>query len=194
LESEGASVIGVLTEDVRLYYDIISLLKDKGLEFRLLNFNEPVPHNVGVVLTSEVEMEKIDYEPKIAVKNIELGIRQARLALWGLDNSSTVTVGVDPGPQPGIAVLCGGRIIETLRAPSPERAAEIIIAVLDDYAFASATLKIGHGSPEHRDRVLAFVSNYFDKVEVIDESKTSKKSHTPHIDAAIAIARHRRGR
>ena len=192
MEDARGRLIGVLTGDVRLYYDLIALLKKKELEYRMLAFDRPVPDNVGVVLTSEKELESIDFEPRIAVTNIEIGIRQARLALKGLSNDSTVVVGVDPGPMPGIAVLCCGQIIETTKAQSPEGAADIIISILEDYAFESSILKMGHGSPTHRDLILGFVTNYFDSVEIIDESSTSTKSHTPHIDAAVAIARHRR--
>ncbi len=185
-------IIGVLTTDVRLYYDLVNLLKKKDLGFRMLDFDKPVPHDIGVILTSEEEVDSIEFEPKIAVKDIELSIRQARLALRGLRSNETVIVGVDPGPSPGIAVLCTDQIIETKKAQSPEQAADIIIRILEDYAFEHSTLKMGHGSPEHRDKILAVISNYFDQVDIIDESSTSTKSHTPHIDAAVAIARHRR--
>lgn len=158
----------------------------------MLSFDEPVPLNIGVVLTSKKEYDKIEFEPKVAVTDIELGIRQARLALKGLSNDETVIVGVDPGPKPGIAVICAGQIIETKRAQNPEHAADIIIHILEDYAFKKSVLKMGHGSPQHRDRMLAVLSNYFTQVEIIDETRTSTRSHTPHIDAAIAIARHRR--
>ncbi len=187
-----SGLIGILTTDVRLYYDLIRLLKSKSLEFKMLNFDEPIPLDIGVILTSEDEVKMINFEPKIAVKDIELGIRQARLALRGLSSDETVIVGVDPGPKPGIAVLCAGQIIETQRTHSPEEAADRIIEILGDYAFERSVLKIGHGSPEHRDRMLAVLSNYFTQVEIIDETRTSTKSHTTHVDAAIAIARHRR--
>ncbi len=185
-------LIGVLTTDVRLYYDLMAFLKKKDLGFRMLDFERPIPQDIGVILTSEGELESIGFEPKIAVTDIELSIRQARLALNGLSSDELVIVGVDPGPEPGIAVLCADRIIETQRAQSPEHAADIIIDILEDYAFQSSNLRMGHGSPEHRDRILAILTNYFDRVDIIDESSTSTRSHTPHVDAAVAIARHRR--
>ena len=154
------------------------------IPFRVLAFRD--------ILTSEKELHKIDFEPKIAVHDIDIGVRQARLALAGLSTEETVIVGVDPGPKPGISVICAGQIIETQRTQSPEDAADRIIEILEDYAFSKSVLKMGHGSPEHRDKMLAVLSNYFNQVEIIDESKTSTKSHTPHVDAAIAIARHRR--
>lgn len=190
----GSDIIGVLTADVRLYYDLMNLLKKKNIIFRMLNFDEPVPHDIGVILTSCEELEKIDFEPKIAVEDIETSIRHARLALRGLSNTETIIVGVDPGPKPGIAVLCSGQIIETQRTHSPDEAADRIIEILGDYRFERSVLKMGHGSPEHRDRMLAILSNYFNQVEIIDETRTSTKSHTPHIDAAVAIARHRRAK
>ena len=188
----GPGLIGILTSDVRLYYDLIDLLKTKDIAFRMLNFDEPVPRDVGVVLTTEDELANIDFEPKIAVTDIETAVRHARLVLRGLSNRETVIVGVDPGPKPGIAVLCAGQIIETQLTHSPEEAADRIIEILEDYKFERSVLKMGHGSPEHRDIMLAHLTNYFSQVEIIDETRTSTKSHSPHEDAAVAIARHRR--
>jgi len=105
-----------------------------------------------------------------------------------------VVVGVDPGPKPGIAVMCADRIIETQATQSPEDAAHRIIKSLEDYAFSKPILKMGHGAPEHRDRMLALLSEYFSRVEIIDESRTSSRSHTRHEDAAVAIAIHRRNK
>jgi hypothetical protein len=188
----GPGLIGILTTDVRLYYDLIDLLKKKHIPFRMLNFDEPVPKDIGVVLTSEGELADIDFEPKIAVVDIETGVRHARLALRGLSSKETIIVSVDPGPKPGIAVLCAGQIIETRLTHSPEEAADRIIEILDDYKFERSVLKMGHGSPEHRDEMLAHLTNYFSQVEIIDETRTSTKSKSPHEDAAVAIARHRR--
>jgi hypothetical protein len=185
------SLIGVLTKDVRLYYDLMKFLKQKKLGFRMLAFDEPVPLDIGAILTSKEELGMIDFEPKIVVSDMELAIRKARLALLGISQAETVIVGVDPGPQPGIAVLCSGQIIETTKAHTPEQAAEIIIRILEDYAFGSSVLNMGDGAPAWRDRLLELIFKHFDHVELIDEKNTSTRSHDAHVDAAVAIARHR---
>jgi len=184
-------LIGVLTKDVLLYYDLMRFLKQKKLGFRMLAFDEPVPLDIGVILTSKEELDSIDFEPKFAVADMEIAVRRARLALLGISQAETVIVGVDPGPEPGIAVLCSGQIIETTKAHSPEQAAELIMRILEDYAFGSSILNIGDGAPAWRDRLLELIWKRFDKVQMVDETKTSTKSHNPHVDAAIAIARHR---
>jgi hypothetical protein len=184
-------LIGVLTKDVRLYYDLMRFLKQKKLGFRMLAFDEPVPLDIGVILTSKDELGSIEFKPKLAVSDMELAVRKARLALLGISQAETVIVGVDPGPEPGIAVLCSGQIIETTKAHSPEQAAEIIIRILGDYAFGSSILNMGDGAPVWRDRLLALIFKQFDHVELIDEKNTSTRSHDTHVDAAVAIARHR---
>lgn len=181
-------LIGVLTTDVRLYYDLMAFLKSKDLGFRMLDFERPIPTDIGVVLTSEGELDSIGFEQKIAVTDIELCIRQARLALHNLSGNELVIVGVDPGPEPGIAVLCADQIIETRQAQNTEHAADIILGILSDYSFSQCVLKIGDGSPEERDRIIELVASNFDIAEIVDENRTSKVGEG-HVDSAVRIAR-----
>ena len=181
-------VIGILTGDVRLYYDLAKFLRSRNRKFRLLDFRGPIPLDIGVVLTSPEELDSIEFSPKIAVKDMETGLRQALQAMSGLEESSVPVIGVDPGPEPGIAAILSGRTIETRHAQSPEHAADIIRGILSDYSYSQCVLRIGNGSPEHRDRILELVAGSFNYVEIVDETRTSNINRGYHAEAAIKIA------
>ncbi len=55
-------MIGVLTSDFVLYHDIIHALQRREVPFASLTFNSPIPANVGVIITSEKEKDKINFE------------------------------------------------------------------------------------------------------------------------------------
>lgn len=189
MEAPVRNVIGILTSDVRLYYDLAKFLKARKLRFRMLDFGNDFPRDIGVVLTSPAELERVNFEPRIAVTDMEAAVRQARMALNGLDHGHDLVIGVDPGPEPGIAAILGGQVVETRVADSPEQAANIIIGILEDYRFSRCVLRIGHGAKEHRDRVLELVAAQFDEVEIVDETCTSNSNRGFHEEAAVRIAR-----
>jgi len=183
------NVIGILTADVRLYYDLARFMRSRNVKFRLLDYNDSIPLDIGVILSSPGELDSIKFSPKIAVSDIETALRQALQAMNGLGDSVVLVIGVDPGPEPGIAALLSGPIIETRHAQSPEQAADIIRGILSDYSYSQCVLRIGNGSPEHRDRILELVAGSFNYVEIVDESRTSKCIRGYHAEAAIKIAR-----
>ena len=180
-------LIGVLTRDVRLYYDLMEYLKSRNLGFRMLDFERTIPHDIGVILTSPDELDTIEFEPKLPVTDMETDVRKAKQAMSDLDESQILVIGVDPGPMPGIAALSNDKIIETRQAQNTAHAADIIFSILSDYSFSQCILKIGDGAPEERDQIIEMVSGSFDLVEIVDEASTSKNRN--HEDSAVRIAR-----
>ncbi len=181
------NIIGVLTRNVRLYYDLMKFLKVRKLEFRMLDFEKGIPRDIGAILTSPEELESINFEPKFAITDMETGIRKAMQAINGLDETHILIIGVDPGPMPGIAAFSNDKIIETKQAQNTAHAADIIFGILSDYSYAQAILKIGDGAPEERDEIIELVAGSFDLVEIVDETSTSKSRK--HEDSAVEIAR-----
>ena len=182
------SIIGVLTKNVRLYYDLMEFLKLRKLEFKMLDFENSIPRDIGVILTSPEELDTIDFEPKIAVTELETDIRKARQTLTGFDEAQILIIGVDPGPMPGIAALANDQMIETRQAQNTAHAADIIYGILSDYSYSQCILKIGNGAPEERDKIIELVEGSFDSVEIVDEASTSKRNRR-HEDSAVRIAR-----
>ncbi len=182
------NIIGVLTNNVRLYYDLMTFLKSRKLEFRMLDFEKTIPPDIGAILTSPEELDSINFQPKFPVTDMETDIRKARQAITGLDDSHILTIGVDPGPMPGIAALSNDKIIETRQAQNTAHAADIIFSILSDYSYSQCILKIGDGSPEERDAIIELVAGNFDDVQIVDEGSTSRTGEG-HEDSAVRIAR-----
>ena len=74
-------VLGLLTEDFRLYHDLVAALKRRGLPFRSLSFGGRIPGTVGAILTSPAEAPRIRFPNIIAVEDVEAGIARGRRAL-----------------------------------------------------------------------------------------------------------------
>ena len=190
LESSGAGkIIGILTEDSRLFFDLVKVLKARKLEFRSLEFDSSINFDIGVVLTSEEELASINFQPNIAVPDAYQGVRMAIQALCSEEKFKEIIIGIDPGKYPGIAVLANGEIIESLQANSMSQCTKIVADMLEVYCYERSRLRIGHGAPESRDQIINKVSQLFSVVEIVDESSTTKHTKTPDIDAAIAIAK-----
>ena len=58
-------MIGILTNDFSLYYDLIKTLKKREVPYISLSYTEPIPQNVDVILTSPKESKNIQFEKKI---------------------------------------------------------------------------------------------------------------------------------
>ncbi len=188
INEESTKTIGILTRNVRLYYDITKFLKFRNIHFRILDFKGKIPRDIGVILTSQEELDSIDFHPKVAVTDLEADIRKAIQETAGMTQENILIIGVDPGPMPGIAAISKARIIETRQAQNIPHAADIIYHILSDYAYSQAILRIGDGSPEERDLLLELLEGNFDLVEIVDEASTSRVGEG-HEDAAVRIAK-----
>ena len=71
-------VLGILTEDFRLYHDLVAALKARDVPFVSLSFSRRVPESVGAVLTSPAEVRKIRSPHVVAVDDVDAAIDIAR--------------------------------------------------------------------------------------------------------------------
>jgi hypothetical protein len=144
---------------------------------------------VGVIVTTEDEKESIDF-PKLVIisKDIELTIDIAQRTLKGKDIFYKLIVGIDPGKRPGIAVIGDGEILATAQVPSPEKVRQRVTRAIRSYPSIETIIRIGHGDTTHRNRIINSLSDLGMKIEISDETKTTKITETPDIDAAIDIA------
>jgi predicted RNase H-like nuclease (RuvC/YqgF family) len=112
-------VLGLLTEDFRLYHDLVAALKARDLPFVSLSFSRRIPETVGAVLTSPVEARRIRNGHVVAVDDIDSSIAKALQILKGKVSWSELLVGVDPGREPGVAIIGDGDVIDARTAASP---------------------------------------------------------------------------
>lgn len=180
--------IGVLTSDFKLFHDLVKVLTSKGLPFVSLSFDDVIPPNTGVIITTAEEVEKIDFDKKVVCVNIQLAIAESIRILKGKERFDELIIGIDPGAKPGVAVVGDGTILETRQAASPEEVADMVEEIASSYPANRIGLKIGHGDPTNRNRIINSLSSQEYEIEIVDEKGTTPRSDTPDQEAATGIA------
>lgn len=181
-------VIGIMTADFRFFYELVQMLKDHHEPFVALDFDEDVPVNVGVVVTTREERPKVRFHRVVAESSPAMAYKLAHSRLKGREKFDTMVVGIDPGRRPGLAIIGDGRVLFAETVGSPEAVADEVVrfgrGVIHDRLLA----RVGHGDPTNRDRVIRSIWNVVDDVEVVDERGTTRRTEEPDADAAVTIA------
>ncbi len=162
-------MIGLLTEDFALYHDMTRALKERSIPFISLSFDESIPSNIKVILTSVEEKDKIDFEKAIGCENIDFAIDEALRALSGKDEHR-VLIGIDPGEYPGVAIFENDILLRSFIA-TPESIVKEIKSLVDEYE--KMTVRIGNGARLPRNRIINSLQELPIRLEIVDESSTS---------------------
>ncbi len=185
-------VLGVLTRDFRLYHDLISHLKEREIPFQSLSFDVDVPVEIGVVLSTSEEAPTIDFPLIVAVDEIPDAVAKAQQLLRGKTHFREIVIGIDPGPRPGAAILGDWEVIDSRTGASPEAVLEICLGVLRTYTCEAFRVRIGHGDPTHRNRIINVLTRHGFRVEIVDEQGTTRhdrrREDARDIEAATDIA------
>src|SRR2546427_11544915 len=176
--------LGLLTEDFRLYHARVAALKARDPPFVSLSFSRRIPDTVGAVLTSPAEAGRVRHRHAVAVDDIDSSIAKAMQILKGKTSLTELLIGIDPGRETGGAILGDGDVICTRIAASPEAVAFHVRQAIRTFPANDARVRIGHGDPTNRDRVLNALSRDGLRVEIVDEAGTTHRSPQPHADAA----------
>ncbi len=180
--------IGLMTEDARVYFEMLEALKRQDLKFISLNFSDPVPTTVGVIITTEEERDRIDFDRVVTYPEPEAAIARARMMLAGEKTVKELLIGIDPGIKPGFAVLADGIVLTRSLAPSPEAVAGMVDDVVKEYPTTKIIVRLGNGDRTNRNRIFNALWDSGQMVEIVDERNTTKRSQTPDEDAAVEIA------
>jgi hypothetical protein len=185
--------IAVATVSGKAYFLIVSELKKKNVPFLSLTPFEPVPIEVKVVVTTEEEKELINHEEILAYKDgmetVAL-INEALQIVHGKESYEKVTIGVDPGEVFGLAVLAGGRVIETGNCYSVDETLhkiETIIRGLEHAPVTAISVKVGDGVPTCKEKLLHELDSALSP-NVVLESVGEAGTNRP-----LNEAKHRRG-
>ncbi len=181
-------VLGVLTQDFRLYHDLVAALRARGVPFVTLSFEKRVPEDVGAILTSSQEAERIRRSDVVAAEEVDSAIAKALQLLQGHASWQEVIVGIDPGAGPGVAVLGDGQVLDTRLASSTEAVAGIVRDALRTFPAPRHRIRVGHGDRTNRNRILNALDREGLEAEIVDEAGTTDRTEEPDIDAAIKIA------
>jgi len=186
---DGVKILAVATDNFEFYYEIVRELKQRDIAFVSLSPTDPIPPNVDLVITTSKEAEGIDFPNVVGIEeNIRKGVRRALSILKGKQTYQKMLVGVDPGTEPGIALVGDGKILETMHADSPEDVKEITEGFIEDYSFRRMTVRIGHGDKTNRNRTISSLKGLAVRIEIVNEEDTTKLTEAPDIEAAKKIA------
>jgi hypothetical protein len=167
---------------------MLEALRERNLEFITLEPDEPLPANIGAVITTDKERARIYFDRVVTDEDPDVAIAKAKLMISGAGDVRNLMIGVDPGVKPGVAVLADGIVLTRYLADSPEAVSKIIGGVSEEYPEAEVVVRIGNGDRTNRNRIFNALWENGHRLEIVDERNTTKRSHTPDEDAAVEIA------
>ncbi|HIH98617.1 MAG TPA: pre-16S rRNA-processing nuclease YqgF [Thermoplasmata archaeon] len=185
-------ILGVLTQNFSLYYDLVEALNRKGIPFVSCSFNEAIPSDVGVIITSRQEASKIDFGKVIKAEDflsVDRSVESA-LQLVSKEESKELLVGIDPGDTLGVAIFSGSTLLEKIALPFSEKNIAELKEIINNYMPQKTLIKIGNGASYQRNFLVRRLRQPSWSIVLVDETNTS----TPGLrrekdkDAALLIA------
>ena len=184
--------IGVRTENFQLAYRVMQLLRERNIDVEQYSINEPLPHQDSIWIGTPQEVaERGDEGRPIAAKleSIDEMIEEAIFALRSPQQTYRLILGIDTGPRPGLAWLADGVLIDTIQTESIDECLHRIDALLQHQSFEHLLIRLGNGSPSHRDQLMNSLLAKGHCVELVKENKTSRGlNRQQHGVAAVRIA------
>jgi hypothetical protein len=181
-------VVGILTEDPKRYFEALVALRASGIKHISLDFSDPLPANVSVIVSTEEERDRIPFDKVVTDPDPDVVVSRVRRLLAGEEEIDCLVIGIDPGSRPGIAALGDGIVLVRTIAPTPEDSVRAVGRILEGHAASRVLVRIGHGDRTNRNRIFNALWDMGLRVEIVDERNTTKRSRTPDEDAAVEIA------
>lgn len=169
--------ICVATSQARVYYSLVSRLKEAGLPFVSLVPGSPLPE-CDLVLTTKAEASP--YDPRaLSVEELDKDayIFKGQI-LSRLDGRrETMLVGIDPGTRIGLAAYYGEANLEFGTFGSVESLCARVVLFVRRIPARKALIRIGNGNPALAMKLAtSFAVEAPDAtVEVVDEAGTSAR-------------------
>jgi hypothetical protein len=162
-------VIVVATEDFEVYHDIVTELRERGVDFTTVEPGDDLPPKTSVAVVAAGE--RVDSPGDVTVVTADPGDPRAAVeeAIGLLRGGSGQTVvGIDPGDRPGIAVLVGDTVVATFQVPA-EGAADVVREELE--GIPDPLVRIGDGARLVGARIIDDLDSL--PVELVDETGTT---------------------
>jgi len=173
LSTRGSQILGILTADFSVYYDLVLVMRTRGVPFETLAPGQPIPSNVGVLVTTAAEAPVDADVPIVTFREAEATIAAAMRLLQSPGPFRTCIIGIDPGERPGIAVLADGRVLELVHARSPESVQQVLRDIVAGVPAERFLIRIGNGAPTFRDRILQTIGDIDATLELVDERRST---------------------
>lgn len=158
---------------------------------------EPIPPNIGVIITTEKESGSIDFsrDRMIFADGRPQAAVDRAYSLLHAEEFDEIIIGIDPGKYPGVAVLGNGKTISVHHVSAGE-VCPLIKRILGEFDDKNILVRIGHGARLVRSRLVNDLLDLGLHVEMVDETGTTPRlgrgvhgQVISDIIAAINIAR-----
>lgn len=169
--------LGLLTANFSVYYDLVQALRARGVPFVPLAPGEPIPIQVGVVVTTAEEAHAVDHPLVVPFTTPDDTIAEALRMLHAPGPFRTCVIGIDPGERPGVAVLADGRVLRLVHARTPEAVQDVVHHVLSTLPAERFVVRIGNGAPTFRDRILNTIGGVDATLELVDERRSTPSDY-----------------
>jgi hypothetical protein len=174
-------VVGIRIKDEKLYKRAAKKLEELNIPF--INLNRMAEIESVKVLLTDNEMDNGIFVDE----NLSKAVLDCARRYYDNVRYRHIIIGIDPGPKPGIAVFGDEKLLDTLRAASPEKATDFVKNILRIHEHDSCTIRIGNGAGVYRNRIInSLLPLRKCRIEIVDESGTSRNSDDT--DAAKMIA------
>jgi hypothetical protein len=163
-------VIVVTTADFEVYHGVVNELRDRGVQFTTREPDESLPDTAELLITGsedDIEPSQIGVEVVRAASDEPRRAVEAALAVLRGEDGQTI-VGIDPGDQPGIAVLSGDTVVAAFHVPIAD-AASVIRDEIEE--AVDPVVRIGDGARLKGARIIDDISDL--PVELVDETGTT---------------------
>ncbi|MHB8396323.1 MAG: hypothetical protein ACYDAZ_03655 [Thermoplasmataceae archaeon] len=163
--------VGVYTQDFKFYHDVIKILRAWSIPFVSLDHPHAFSKDVVVVLSSSKDadygslQERFD-DPKAAV-------RYSFPRLVGKSAFNLVVVGIDPGPRPGLAVVCDNILTEAMECPTIEDLSKEVEEIVSQYLCRDLVIRIGNGDRPNRESIIRSLADLNVMLYQVDETGTT---------------------
>jgi len=170
----------------------MQMLRTRKINVEQYSLSQPLPKkdSIWIGTVDEVAENLADGRPIAAeLDSIDIAIEAAIFALKGSSKTHRFTLGIDTGPRPGLAWFTDGILIDTKQTESVEECIEMIESLIENHDFEHLLIRMGKGSPSHRNRLVNAMLHRGHVVELVNERKTSSGlSRNQHGVSAIRIA------
>ena len=182
----------IRTEDFQLSFKLIEVLRSKNLKFEVIDIDTEIVNRSTIWFSSPTEIRDNPTAGKsipVSLDSIESAVYSAIFLLRGIENSVFLTIGIDPGPYPGLAWLVDGAFIGVSQLSSVGELVPEIEKLIRSLEFQTMQIRIGDGAPLVRDQIIndCIAKNWV--IEQVNESRTSSGLvRNNHAISALRIA------
>lgn len=193
VQPEGSFImlVYVRTEDFRMAYHLLRVLQGIGITPVLVDHDHSLPDRDAWWFGTPEEVKQHGGRGVgVDVDTVDEAVSRWLRVVNKLDNIEEFLIGIDPGPRPGCAWFGDEKLLGKSVHESIEATVHALIGQIESYAPQRVLVRIGHGSPLHRDQLVnAFLLRGY-PVQQVNEYRTSQgTARNAHANSALKIAR-----